>query len=95
MDKEDKSLDYAIVEEFIKFDENLYFQYSTGKKASDFYHGDIVKCTYLKGFFKIAEIFGDEISLYPIGFPNEMTKIDPTFLKKADFNQKTAKILYD
>lgn len=83
------------VEDFvIRQNKEFYDFVNTNGKLGDFLPGDIVKCTYLKGIFRVAEVFKNTIEIYPVDSTTEFFEVDPTFLKKMEINKDSIKILY-
>jgi len=84
----------GLAEVRIRFDKKLYENFSTGNKTSDFTINDIVKCTYLKGLFRVVccGIYGT-VTLNTLN-SKETTCISADFLKKVAANTKTLKVLY-
>ena len=86
------------VEVKIRHNKALFDKFNTGNKIKDFKPEDIVKCSFMKGLFKVAgpALFDeDRLSLYPIDYTGEFTNISPEFLRKVEVNDKLIKVLYE
>jgi hypothetical protein len=94
----DEQMVIGITEIKIRSNPELYKKLATNNNISDFEPDDVVKCTFLKGLFKVAgPALYDEgrLSLYPIDYMGEFTNISPDFLKKVKVSDKVMKVLYD
>jgi hypothetical protein len=88
-------MDYnSSIELIIKGSQELYYQLSTGKKIEDFTPGDLVKCSYIKGIFRVSEVFRTKVEVFPIDNTSDIFQVGPNFLRKIDINQDSVKILY-
>jgi hypothetical protein len=77
---------------------DLFLKLDTGSKVGDFEPDDVVQCSYLKGFYKIAgpALYNEKrLAVYPIDYSGEFTNISPEFLKKVKVNDKVLKVLYE
>jgi len=94
----DEQMVIGMTEIHIRYNEALYKKLSTNNRIEDFQPDDVVKCTFLKGLFKVAgpALYDEKrLSLYPIDYMGEFTNISPDFLKKVKVSDKAMKILYD
>jgi hypothetical protein len=91
-------------QEAIDFVENgirhtdLFAYLNTGSKIEDFQPDDVVQCSYLKGFYKIAgpALYDEKrLSVYAIDYSGEFSNISPEFLKKVKVSDKVLKVLYE
>jgi len=82
------------IEYFIKDNPVLYAQLCTGRKANEFLPGDIVKCSYLKGLYRVAEVFKDILEIYSLESPDSLIKVSAVFIQPTDISASTADILY-
>lgn len=64
-------------------------------KTIDFKIDDVVKCSYMQGLFKVADIFTEEILIYPVDLLGEYERVKPQFLEKIETSPETMKVLFD
>lgn len=90
----------TITESYIKSSEKLTKLFSTDNHACDFKCGDVVKCTYLKGLYKVMGPNNEHrgiqrVNIYPIDMSKEFFPVRPQFLKKEEVRDDTIKVLYE
>lgn len=97
MTNKKKLIEYSgpFIEGLIRVQPKLHV-YMTGKQYSDFKLGDPVKCTYLKGIYKIVDINEKKgITLQHIDSTKIYNSVSPNFLIKIKINDKSIKVLFE
>ncbi len=67
------------------------------KKAVDYNIGDIVKCSYMPGLFRVADVFGSCVIINHVDNPDihDYEQVESPFLEKVEVNQDTLKVLFN
>jgi hypothetical protein len=66
------------------------------KKAVDYNLGDIVKCSYMPGLFRVTDVFGTCVIIYHIGADvYEYEQVEASFLEKVEINKDTLEVLFN
>ena len=67
------------------------------KKVVDYNIGDIVKCSYLSGLFRVSDVFGTTVILKHVDSMNthDYEQVEAAFLEKAQVNEDTLKVLFN
>jgi hypothetical protein len=99
MAKDSIELTFTVdVEAYIKENNNLEAKFRTAGHVEDFNEGDVVKCTYLKGLFRVLgpnhEKIEARINVYPIDMSTEFFAVSPNYLKKEHVNANAVEVLY-
>lgn len=86
------------IEQLIKLNPERCKAFYTNNKLTDFSEDDIVKCSFLKGLFKVIgpETDGSgKLVIYPIDYKGDFHNVSPEFLRKIEVNEKAIKVLYE
>lgn len=88
----------SIVEEYIRKSNEWNKQLNTQAKYEDFNKEDIVKCTFLKGLFRIVgpSLLEDDgrITIQNVDHESRYFVVSPDFLKKVKVSDKMLRVLY-
>jgi len=76
--------------------EEFQKQFTTKNKVKDFKSSEYVKCTVLKGIFRVEKLndIRNLVHLTELADPERVVKVAPKFVKKFKNNEKWINILY-
>lgn len=88
---------YSLFEELIRNTKIVdYYPYN---QSVDFKTGDVVQCSYMRGFFKVSAVYGTFLALEVIDNASlnkdSIAYVGPNFLKKVELNQQVMKVLFN
>ena len=89
-------LDFTDLEESFRKNDQMYNLLNTKHKIEDFKSNSYVKCSYLKGLYKVVGFTKDKIIVQSIDIPREFEvfSIASDFLTKTNAQENTVKLLY-
>ena len=69
--------------------------YFENNKAIDFKSGDVVRCSYMKGIFRVSQPMDTgAVAIYNVDLSGELLFVGPECLEKIAVNEETLKVLY-
>ena len=68
--------------------------YNENNKSVDFKEGDVVRCVYMDGLFKVFDLSQNSVFIYHIDDKGDIERVDPRFIEKVQTNQGVMKVLY-
>ena len=87
---------FNLFEELIKTSKIV--EYYPFNQSIDFRAGDVVECSYMRGFFKVLSVNKSYLTIIPIEFdasdPKNFGFVGPVFLRKTELNQDVMRILF-
>lgn len=88
---------FALFEELIK--NTKLVEYYPYNHCIDFKPGDVVQCSYMRGFFKVVGLYNSYIALKVVNSatinPDMIAYVGPHFIKKVELNQQVMKVLFN
>lgn len=63
-------------------------------KCIDFKEGDVVRCSYMQGLFKVYDLSQNSVFVYNLDMTSDIERVDPRFLEKIQVNQQVMDVLY-
>lgn len=63
-------------------------------KCIDFKEGDVVRCSYMEGLFKVYDLSKNSVFVYNLDMTSDIERVDPRFLEKVQVNQQVMDVLY-
>ncbi len=68
--------------------------YNEKNKCIDFKEGDVVRCSYMQGLFKVYDLAQNSVFVYNLDMTSDIERVDPRFLEKVQVNQQVMDVLY-
>lgn len=82
------------LENIIRNNKQLYKEYNTGKTIHHFKPEDTIKCSYIKGLYRIVDVYDNKVLAYSVS--DKTTELfSPDFLIKVKANKKVMDLLYE
>lgn len=88
---------YALFEELIQTTKIVEFY--PFNETLDFIVGNVVECSYMKGFYKVIATNDTYLTIIPVGLDEQDERnfayVGPTFLRKILVNEQVIRILFN